>query len=299
MKKTSEDGVPGKDSRDTRATGFDRFLSAFSLVSRLPVRRSFFFDPSRLDFHLPLVGLPVSLLAAATMAAAMRATASPTAAAFAVLAVQYLAFNLFHLDGLLDTADAFLGPGDAQKRLAILKDSRIGVFAFFAGFMALAAKLALLLRVAGLGPDSGNLFGLAAVLAYPIAGRAAAALVPALAPPAGETGLGALAKGSKASRVLAGSLAGIIPWAALSMLLPSLFAPVFPAIAAASPFEPLFLLGWACIVPSAIIPAVFFARMYRRGVGGYTGDALGAAVESGELLHLALSLAALGAAGAV
>jgi len=58
----------------------------------------------------------------------------------------------------------------------------------------------------------------------------AAALVPALAPPAGETGLGALAKGSKASRVLAGSLAGIIPWAALSMLLPSLRPPLPPPL---------------------------------------------------------------------
>ena len=297
MKRISEG--PGSESVSRKSTGIDRFLSAFSLASRIPVRAAFSFDPSRLDFHLPLVGLPVALLASVTLAAVLLATGSPVAAGLAVLAVQYLAFNLFHLDGLMDTADAFLGPGDAQRRLAILKDSRIGAFAFFAGFMLLASKLALLHRCGELGMQSGNFSALAAVLAYPVAGRSAAALVPVLVPPARDDGLGSLAKGSKASRVIAGSVLSLLLWAGLSFLLPAMLASVSSAPGHVKEFDPLTLLGWACVFPASLLPAQFLARTYKRGVGGYTGDALGSAVELGELSHLALSLSVLGAAGAL
>jgi cobalamin synthase len=46
---------------------------------------------------------------------------------------------------------------------------------------------------------------------------------------------------------------------------------------------------WFAVPASAALAAAFVAKLYERGVGGYTGDALGAAVELGELCHLTLA----------
>jgi cobalamin synthase len=44
-----------------------------------------------------------------------------------------------------------------------------------------------------------------------------------------------------------------------------------------------------------LIPLVsfFYARLYRKSLGGYTGDALGAAIETAEVLYLTALLFAL------
>jgi cobalamin synthase len=48
-----------------------------------------------------------------------------------------------------------------------------------------------------------------------------------------------------------------------------------------------FALAICIILPfSAFAALAFVVRVYRKGVGGYTGDALGAAVELGELFHM-------------
>ena len=62
----------------------------------------------------------------------------------------------FHLDGLADSADAFAGGSTVERRLEILKDSRLGTY----GTSALA--LALLIEMAALGSlaPSDGLIGL-------------------------------------------------------------------------------------------------------------------------------------------
>jgi adenosylcobinamide-GDP ribazoletransferase len=244
----------------------------------------FVWDIGRLDFHLPLVGLPAALLAFLTLAGAAAAGFDSTPAALSCLAVQYLAFNLFHLDGLMDSADALLGHGDKEKRLAILKDSRIGVYAFFAGFVCLSFKTALIAGIARRMPGAEASL-LALLFAYPVAGRAAGALVPALIPPARPEGLGAIAAGARIHRIAAGTtvaLATIWATTAVAGIVAARFdSAVFWGRAALS-------LGLALI--AAIVAAATIAWSYRSAVGGYTGDAQGAAVELGELAYLCLAL---------
>ena len=45
-------------------------------------------------------------------------------------------------------------------------------------------------------------------------------------------------------------------------------------------------LGFLPLPLFSVLGALGIARLYRKHLGGYTGDALGAAVELGELLHL-------------
>ena len=113
----------------------DRFLSTFSLVSRIPVRGKFVFDTSRMDFHFPLVGVFPALIQLLLFGGLSLLWDNPRLTVIIVIITQYLCFNLFHLDGLMDTADAFLGTVDREKRQAILKDSRTGVYGFFATVM--------------------------------------------------------------------------------------------------------------------------------------------------------------------
>jgi adenosylcobinamide-GDP ribazoletransferase len=40
------------------------------------------------------------------------------------------------------------------------------------------------------------------------------------------------------------------------------------------------------------LSAVFYAGIYGKALGGYTGDALGAAIETGEAVYLLLASAA-------
>lgn len=277
----------------------DRFLSTLSVVSRIPVKTRFSFDPSGMDYWLPVTGLFPALIALVLFACTSVFGIDPFAAAVVTLTAQYLCFNLFHLDGLMDTADAFLGTADREKRLSILKDSRIGVYGFFAGFAALSLKTALLRVVFTMEPPpcppfpSGS-FPLPAVfLAFPLFGRFSAALVPCMAKPASPGGLGAMAKNARPCRCIAGTAAALVcfglcvlGWALLEAAVPGRL----PYPAAASPPCPAFrALAYAgvCLALAAPLTALFYARLYRNSLGGYTGDALGAAVESAEILSLA------------
>jgi len=272
----------------------DRFLSTFSLITRIPVKVPFRFDPSRIDFYLPITGIiPALFIFAAHLIFSFTGNLPlnhPWIAAILVTAIQYLCFNLFHLDGLMDTADAFLGTVNREKRLEILKDSRVGVYGFFAGFMDLMLKIALLATVF---PLMGKYAAL--VPACAIAGRYAAALVPSMAPPAGKGGLGALAKDSKALRSIAGAVIAFLVWALAAWGMVNLAALIPGGVYASADAGTSFLRGY--ILPGGILAllslvvtgpltALFYARLYRKGIGGYTGDAMGAAVETGEMLYL-------------
>lgn len=261
---------------------FDRFLSTLSLVSRFPIKGRFTFDPSRMDFYLPITGLFPALGGAVVFVLGALLTGDRLMTILLLLAFQYLGFNLFHLDGLLDSADAFLGRADREKRFAILKDSRIGVYGFFAGITSLAFKTALLLSLYPLIPHFP-----AALLAYPLSGRLNGALVPCLTKPAKPDGLGALLKDARTGRCALGFLISLLLWTLMvwgSLTLMALMVPGASPLWGAA-FPRILLL----VIPPvfSLIAGVFFAGLYRKHLGGYTGDALGAAIESGEILHLA------------
>jgi adenosylcobinamide-GDP ribazoletransferase len=263
---------------------FDRFFSTLSLVSRIPVKFKFVFDASRIDFYLPLTGVCPALINLLLFIFLSLVWDNPVLTAVVILITQYLCFNLFHLDGLMDTADAFLGTVDREKRQAILKDSRIGVYGFFAGFSALALKIALL---SGLSPFIFRYP--AALLAYPVCGRFAASLIPCMTNPANPGGLGALGKNAKPFRAVLGALMGLLIWTLLAWGLTNaaaLWFPVFDTVIPDAAFFPALLILAIAFLLISPLTALFYARLYGKSLGGYSGDALGAAIETGELLYL-------------
>jgi adenosylcobinamide-GDP ribazoletransferase len=82
----------------------------------------------------------VGLLAAATAAVGLWLGLAPGPTAALALVAQALATGALHEDGLADSADGLWGGGTRERRLEIMRDSRIGSFG------AVALVLVVLLR---------------------------------------------------------------------------------------------------------------------------------------------------------
>ncbi len=248
------------------------FLSAWSLGSRIPAPLKDEPDFSSIGLWMPMVGLGASVFACLGAGLGSLAFGPGLLAALAAMTAQYLPFNLFHLDGLLDTADAAGVSGDAARRRAVLKDPRIGSFALFAGFVALAARLGATASLLGRGgfPVWG------ALSLAPVSGRFASMLVTSMAEPFGEGGLGSsIGRPAPATATIGYAIAS----APAVFLFGAAYGPI-GAVASV-------LVGGL----SAVVVAAAIGHWYGKRMGGYSGDALGAAVELGELIVLLIAAA--------
>ena len=227
---------------------------ALSLLTRLPVRVATPVDErdqGRSVAWYPAVGLLIGLLLWAL--AALLASAPAWPAAVLVLAVWVGLTGALHLDGLADSADAWLGGyGDRERTLAIMKDpycGPAGVVAVVLVLLAKAAALAVLIPVAPL-----------ALLVAPLVGRAACAGLFLALPYVREQGLGSGAARHPARRAVGGAI-------------------VVAALVA-------LLLGQGLAVPVAGVVFVGGVVLMRQRLGGFTGDTAGALVETVEAVVL-------------
>jgi adenosylcobinamide-GDP ribazoletransferase len=211
----------------------------------------------RAAWWFPAVGL--ALGAALVLAdRGFAAVAPPLLSAALLVAVWKVVTGGIHLDGLADCLDGLAG-ATAERRLAIMRDSRIGVFG------AVGLMLGLLIACAAM---SGTPAGArpAVLLLAPAVGRLAPLLVGARLRPAtpGE-GLGA------AFLAALPRAAGPVWLAAVLLLAWLLLGPMGAAMAA-----------------GALVAAAAASVVLARRLGGLTGDTLGAGIELSELAWLVL-----------
>lgn len=122
-------------------------LIAVQFLTRLPVRLPGMPAPEQVGRSLlwyPLVGL---LLGALLLAAQALLSEQPAVLQAALLLTLWVALSGgLHLDGLADTADAWVGGyGDRERTLAIMKDPRSGPIAVVMLVLLLLLKFAALL----------------------------------------------------------------------------------------------------------------------------------------------------------
>ena len=219
-------------------------------------------DLGRAAGWFPVVGLVLGLVLSLTAWLAARAFSPLLVAVLTVAAWKVLTGGL-HLDGLADSLDGLAGR-DAAHRLAIMRDSRIGVFA--------ATGLALVLLI-----DVGALAELAddrrwgALVAAPTVARVSPLILARVYPPARQEGQGATFQAAVSGRstLLAMGVALVASIGALG------WAGVLAALA-----------GWAA--------ALLVGWLLTTRLGGVTGDVLGAAVEIAELAVLLVAAASTG-----
>ena len=207
----------------------------------------------------PLAGALIGLCGAAAYALAIALHLPPPLAACWSLGAVLLLTGALHEDGLADMADGFGGGRDAQAKLAIMRDSRIGSYG------TLALLLCCLLRIAAIAAIGARLQVCAALVVSGALSRAAIVLVLVLLKPARLEGLAS----------------GLHP-------IPRLPASLALALAVAAPvllLRPPVALA-ACA--GALLTAFATAVLARRQIGGHSGDVLGACSVLVECVVLSL-----------
>jgi adenosylcobinamide-GDP ribazoletransferase len=163
-----------------------------------------------------------------------------------------------HLDGLADTVDGLRGGRGRERRLAIMKDSRLGTFGGVAVFCLLALKLAF---VNELGPTWRG----RGLLLAPTLGRWGMVYGIWAFPSARPGGTGSMFKQHSGLREL-------------------VLATVLALVAALS----LFHLWGLAILGGLWVAVALLGWAFTRALGGLTGDTYGALCEVNEVLVLAM-----------
>jgi len=238
---------------------------AWQFLTRVPLPREVGFTPARMaasQAWLPTVGLAIGGVGAAVLLAAA-AVFPPVPAVLLAMAATVALTGAFHEDGLADTCDGIGGGPDRARRLAIMRDSRLGTYGAVGLGLTLALKASAL---AGLAPG----LAAAALVAGHGASRASAMLVVMSSPYVRETGTGRFtAEGLGRRRPILVGAAALV--AALVLGLAAGPAATLAALAG---------LGLGHLLARSL---------FERQLGGYTGDCLGATQQLGEAgLYLGL-----------
>ena len=224
-------------------------------------------DFARAAWGAPAAGAVIGGCGAATLLLARLFGLGPQGAALTALATLLLVTGALHEDGLADVADGFGGGSVRERKLEIMRDSRLGAYGVCALTLALYARIACLAALAGQGAG----LAAAALVAAGAASRAAALLPLVSLPPARADGAGAAASrpGQEAF------------WRAQAV------GAMFLLLAAASGCG---LRAAAIAAVAALGAAAALTALARRQIGGYTGDVVGAAQQVAEIaVLLALS----------
>jgi len=203
----------------------------------------------------PIVGAVVGAIGGVAYWGCARLGLPPSVGAVWTLAAMLLATGALHEDGLADTADGFGGGRTRERKLEIMRDSRIGSFGALALVLSLAARGTAIAALATPGHVAAALVGAGAL------GRGAIVVVLLVLPPARVDGLAA----GLGARGFGRSAVGLALAAAVAVM---------------------------CAVPlagvAATVVALAMAWTARKQIGGYTGDVLGATSVATECVVLSL-----------
>lgn len=238
---------------------FSIFGLALGFLTRIPMPASVTYSPEafqRVCRYFAAVGWLIGLLLA-FLWWLLNPWFGHSLTALLVLAASLRLTGAFHEDGLADTADGLGGGLDRAQKLRIMKDSRLGTYGAAALVVSLLLRWQLLLGLGELAPwtlllasawSRGFTVPLMRALPYCRADE--------------ESKVKPLVTRVE-NRDLAFGLVTLLP---------------------ACLFFDLTFLG--ILVLSLFVLGLWLKRFYRRSLGGYTGDLLGAAQQMAEILVL-------------
>lgn len=236
------------------------FFTALMFLTRIPVPR--FTDHSQ-DYlekaarYFPLAGGIVGAISAGVFFL-FNLFAGMDIAILASIIAGIFTTGAFHEDGFADVCDAFGGGWTKEKILLIMKDSRLGTYGVIGVTSVLAAKFLLLRQL--LVTDSLQVLWL--LLAAHMLSRLMGVFTIALFDYVTDQDT------SKSKPVTARKpTAGMLVTATITALLP---------------FTGLHWYYLLCIVPVLLV-SYRMARYFKKWIGGYTGDCLGAIQQVSEL----------------
>lgn len=232
------------------------FRTAATFLTRLPFRGSHA-DLAATVWVFPLVGAFIGLLGSAVFFIA-EALGLPTAlSALLTIVGLYVLTGGLHEDGLADVADGFGGGASKERKLAIMRDSRIGTYGVAAMVFSFLARFIVL---AHLSEPSAVCAALVASCAL---SRGAIGPVMSVLQSARSDGLSATAGRPTGGQAVFGSVVAVL-------------------IA-------MFAIGFGDGIATALVAlaaATGVAMLAQKQIGGQTGDVLGAVAQSVEIAVL-------------
>lgn len=240
------------------------FFAALQFLTTLPspFRRNASIDEAgRSTSYFPLVGMVLGLVLAG-LDLALGTLFPPFLANALLLAGWVVLTGAMHLDGFMDTCDGVFARTSPERRLEIMRDSRVGSFGVAGGVLLLLVKYAALVSLAPPLRPGG-------LVLVSVAARLAMACCVAIFPYGrGNSGIGTAFQGTGKGLPLALNLLFVI---ALSY---ALFGPLGPGYVVA-----LAVSVWLMV------------KYLTTKIPGLTGDTYGAIGEVSEVLLLLMIIA--------
>ncbi|MEZ9891711.1 adenosylcobinamide-GDP ribazoletransferase [Vibrio lentus] len=251
--------APGRSLKDRVTYQWDLFALAMGFFSRLPMPKNTPYSSERMNRsgrYFSMVGLLLGVLCGGLFLL-LDAVLPSTIAIFLMMSFSLMLTGAFHEDGLTDMADGIGGGMTLERRLTIMKDSRIGTYGASALVMALLGKWVLLNELVSMT----GLF-MVIVASYTFSRAIAASLIYDM-PYVSDLDT------SKSKPLANKQTKGELVFLLIIGVLPSLwFGLEFAAVISVVAF--LFRAG--------------FKKWLMARIGGFTGDCLGAAQQLMELL---------------
>lgn len=247
------------------------FFTALQFFTRLPIPRWVGFQPHWLQHatrYFPLVGWIVAWACALVYLLAVQFWPQMVAVLLSTAAGIWLT-GTFHEDGFADVCDGLGGAVSRERALEIMRDSRLGSYGVIGIVALLLAKLAALQALLPLQ--------VLAVLgmAHPLSRWLATCLIWRMDYVREEGKVKPLAQQMGQGEFLLATLFAVLP--------------VIGVIA-------LGMMSWQRIAAGVLLAAVatlWLAARFRRRLGGYTGDCLGAVQQLSETAFYLGALASL------
>lgn len=250
------------------------FLTAVQFLTRLRVPVNIAHDPEHLQEaprYFPVIGWIVGGLSALAFLVFSR-WVSIDAGILASMITGIFVTGAFHEDGFADVCDGFGGGWTREKILLIMKDSRIGAFGAIGLIGILAGKFVLLKELSSYTPNlahpsSSPFYNYRYFILSVLTAHSVSRLMPVLVMQVADYASDPNQSKSKdiTSRRL--SVGGLI----------------VTAVVALAPYALLPWHFWLTLLP-ALYATYSLNRYFRRWIGGYTGDCLGAIQQVTELV---------------
>lgn len=252
------------------------FLTALMFFTRIPVPKNIgVADLNKSSRYFPLVGIIVGLTGALTYYGAFFLFKDPWIASFLSLGATLLVTGAFHEDGLADVADGFGGGWTRERILEIMKDSRVGAYGVIALIVVLGLKVTLVTKL-----TDTLITNLADTLILYVAAHSVSRTMPVF-----FLRFMHYSREDDLSKIK--PLATQISWWGLFTAIITGLLPLFIAVLVFHFNAYLFL----SVIPCGLL-TLYLGWYFKKWIGGYTGDCLGATQQLNEVVFY-LSVLAL------
>lgn len=241
---------------------FNLFLIALTFFTRIPIGWKIDFSQQKLNQasrYFSLVGWLIGFGCASVFWLSTQFFSVSIAVLISML-FGILLTGSFHEDGLADTCDGFGGGWEKEQKLAIMKDSRLGTYGAVALWFVLTLKYTSLMQVESVV--------IALLVAHPLS-RTISAVMIFLLP-----------------YVMDDEISKIKPLAEKQSRSDLLFTLAIGALAL------LLVLDFVVIISVGLLLLVLFLKaLFKKQIGGFTGDTLGATQQLAEIIiYLAIAM---------